>query len=68
MSSVEAPQQGPHCDNCCAKPRKIHWFEWLVFLFVIATAVATGFAAKYTYRQWNTADDQAGNFVPIWVS
>ena len=34
-----------------------HPLEYLIFVFVVATAVATGFAAYYTGRQWKTAHE-----------
>jgi hypothetical protein len=40
-----------------AKREPKHWLEYAIFFFVIATAVATGFAAWYTRQQWLTAVD-----------
>ena len=57
MSPPEITHEGAHCENCCPEQRKIHWFEWAVFVFVIATAVATAFAACYARNQWLTAAD-----------
>lgn len=40
------------------KPEKKHWLEYAIFLFVVATAAATGLAAYYTRNQWCTMQDQ----------
>jgi hypothetical protein len=37
---------------------KKHWLEYAIFLFVVATAVATGLAAWYTRQQWLTMEGQ----------
>jgi hypothetical protein len=57
MSIPEASPPSPHCENCCPKPKKIHWFEGLIFVFVVVTAIATAFAAYYTREQWRTSAD-----------
>src|ERR1700730_11509321 len=44
-------------DYYCPKPDKNNWLEYLIFPFVVITAVATTCAARYTYKQWLTADD-----------
>ena len=36
---------------------KRHPLDWLVFLFLVLTFVATAAAACYTRKQWITADD-----------
>ena len=40
-----------------AKPESKHWMEYAIFFFVVATAIATGFAAYFTGQQWQTAAD-----------
>jgi hypothetical protein len=37
-------------------PRK-HPLDYLIFIFLVATTIATGLAAYFTYRQWTTAHD-----------
>jgi len=46
-----------HQPRTSAKAEPKHWLEYAIFLFVIATAIATGFAAYYTRQQWLTAED-----------
>jgi hypothetical protein len=40
--------------NCHEKK---HWLDYAIFIFVILTTIATGFAACYTRQQWKTAED-----------
>lgn len=57
-SSGEADQPPADADKPQAKPEPKHWLEYAIFVFVIATALATGAAAYYTRQQWLTAADQ----------
>jgi len=41
-----------YCPNA-----KNNWLENMIFPFVVVTAIATACAARYTYKQWLTADD-----------
>src|SRR5580700_52323 len=60
-SSGEANQPAADADKAKAKAKAKaepkHWLEYAIFVFVIATAIATGFAAYYTRRQALTAAD-----------
>lgn len=56
-SSGEADQPAADADKPQAKPEPKHWLEYAIFVFVIATALATGAAAYYTRQQWLTAED-----------
>lgn len=45
----------PRCGH--KKPEGKHWLEYAIFVFVVATALATTAAAYYTRRQWLTGQD-----------
>ena len=47
----------PRRNEIRARRERKHPLEYLIFVFVVATAVATGFAAYYTGQQWKTAHD-----------
>jgi hypothetical protein len=69
MSSSGEANQPPADENKPqAKPEPKHWLEYAIFVFVIATALATGFAAYYTRQQWLTAEDQERRSLRAYVS
>jgi hypothetical protein len=43
---------------CYTKPENKHPLEYFIFGFVVATTIATAFAAYATWGQWQTAFDQ----------
>jgi len=74
MSSGDHPQGRPEGNQSRPKPEPKHWLDIITFFFVIAAAIAAGFAAYYTRKQWITAHDTLvvserafvhGNVVPV---
>ena len=56
-SSGEDDQPAANGNRQRAQANSKHWLEYAIFVFVIATAIATGAAAYYTRQQWLTAVD-----------
>jgi hypothetical protein len=56
-SSSEENQPSPAQQTTSADAESKHWLEYAIFIFVIVTAAATGYAAYYTKQQWLTAVD-----------
>ena len=54
---------GEHTDpratnnKTCTEKKRKHWLEYAIFVFVVATTIATLGAAYYTRQQWLTAID-----------
>jgi hypothetical protein len=48
--------------------RTKHWLEYAIFVFVVLTAAATGYAAYYTRQQWLTAQDTEVRQLRAYVS
>jgi hypothetical protein len=71
-SSSEADQPPADADETQAKPEPKtepkHWLEYAIFVFVVATAAATGAAACYTRQQWLTALDQEKRSLRAYVA
>jgi len=57
FSSRKANAPHAYYDYYCPNPEKYNWLELLIFPFIVVTAIATTCAARYTYKQWFTADD-----------
>jgi hypothetical protein len=68
MSSGEARHPRPEDNQGRVKPKRKHWLDVATFLFVVAAAVAAGFAAWYTRNQWLTAADTENRQLPAYVS
>jgi hypothetical protein len=67
-SSGEADQPTADADEPKSKAEPKHWLEYAIFVFVIATAIANGFAAYYTRQQWLTAADTEQRQLRAYVS
>lgn len=68
LSGGEGNQTRPTDVPHKAKAEAKHWLEYAIFIFVIATAVATGAAAYYTRQQWLTAEDQERRSLRAYIS
>jgi hypothetical protein len=67
-SSGEADQSAADANKPQANAEPKHWLEYAIFVFVIATAIATSIAAYYTRQQWLTAEDQERRSLRAYVS
>jgi hypothetical protein len=54
----EPPADDETHHSQASKPKGRHWLEYAIFIFVIATTVATGWAAYFTQQQWEVTSDQ----------
>jgi hypothetical protein len=57
---IIASQPNPPCPNnkkTTPNHQKKHPLEYLIFFFVVIGAIATGFAAYFSYHQWKVAED-----------
>jgi hypothetical protein len=59
----------PSYYQCCyTKPESKHWLEYLVFLFVLISAIATSCAAYYTAKQYEISVDSEQRQLRAYIS